>query len=262
MVTWAIQHNLLNVDQITAITDAVKASGASCTHVGVIPFTEEISGADEIQGDLVIPYGSTGMTKRAASLGWKGLFFNPLTFRVDQWNANRDDMLNSDAVTTTVEGAKVLLKDAAPDDVYFIRPMEDLKAFNGTVTTVENIVNWMNSVESGSFNFEPHTQIVIAHEKNILAEWRWFVVGGKVIDGSTYKIRNQRLTKHEQDADVIAEAQTFADKWLPHDTCVMDLALTDDGVKVIEFNCINSTGFYYNDIPAIVLAMNERVLCK
>lgn len=259
MITWAIQHNLLNYDQITAITEAVNKSKAKTVHVGVIPFTDTIEGVDQIKTKYVIPYGSTGMTKRAKVLGWKGLFFNDATFRVEVWNKNRTDMLNHDSITTTVKGAQMLLNGVSGDEVYFIRPMEDLKAFNGTVTTKAEIVRWMDSVESGNFNFHPETEIVIAPPKNILAEWRYFVVDGKVIDGSTYKVRNQRLTIHETDKEVLEEAQRFADKWLPIDTCVMDLALTDDGVKVIEFNCINSTGFYYNDLYSIVKALNNRV---
>jgi hypothetical protein len=74
-----------------------------------------------------------------------------------------------------------------------------------------------------------------------------------------YRIRGQRLVKREVDADVIAEAQRLADKWLPNQTCVMDLALTDEGVKVIEFNCFNSSGFYYHDIRAVAEAVTNYV---
>ena len=82
-------------------------------------------------------------------------------------------------------------------------------------------------------------------------------VGGKVISGSTYKMHKQRLVQRETDRAVIREAQELADGWLPHDVCVMDIALTKDGPKIIEFNCFNSSGFYYHDIGAIVAAVTK-----
>ncbi len=40
------------------------------------------------------------------------------------------------------------------------------------------------------------------------------------------------------------------------ETCVMDLALTNEGLKVVEFNCLNASGFYYHDVRAIVKEVN------
>jgi hypothetical protein len=61
----------------------------------------------------------------------------------------------------------------------------------------------------------------------------------------------------ELDQKVIDEAQSFADKWLPDSCCVMDLALVDDSLKVIEFNCINSSGFYNHDVSKIFKELYE-----
>jgi len=47
----------------------------------------------------------------------------------------------------------------------------------------------------------------------------------------------------------------FADKWLPNRNVVMDLALVDNELKVIEFNCINCSGFYNHDVRKIFDAL-------
>lgn len=39
----------------------------------------------------------------------------------------------------------------------------------------------------------------------------------------------------------------------------MDLALYDNELKVIEFNCINASGFYDNDIRKIVDAITFSI---
>lgn len=262
-VTWAIQTNLLNHDQQLSVWNAAKDCGCSVQEIVVIPFSEEFGNEIPDIGTLVIPYGSTSMIKLAQKRNWVGNFFDPQTFRAEVWNQNRDDMLNVDCIFTTVGKVHNILNDVAEDEMRFIRPVKDLKEFNGTVTTVKEIKNWMDSVYSGNFSFSEDTEIVIAPIKDIKVEARYFVVGGKVVDGSVYKINN-KLSLHHLPVDKIdPEIHEMAKKWLPSECCVMDVALLDNGdLKVVEFNTINGSGFYKHDINLIVKAMSEFVLSK
>lgn len=261
--TWLLQYNFIDEFQKNSVAEAAWDVGANILEVGVIPFSDDL--IDDMQdnlselGQYVIPYGSTKLTKWAQRYKWKGVFFNKSTFNVHAWTANRTDMLNQKVIFTTVGQVANTLAGRDPEELMFIRPLEDLKAFNGTVTAVAEILNWMDSVESGNFSFNADTPIAISEVQEILAEWRYFVVGGKVIDGSSYRMRGLKLNSHETNTEVLLEAQALADIWLPHETCVMDVALTPTGVKVIEFNCLNSSGFYYHDIPKIVSAVSDYV---
>lgn len=38
---------------------------------------------------------------------------------------------------------------------------------------------------------------------------------------------------------------------------VIDVALTDDGLKIVELNCINCSGFYEADIQKIIMSLNN-----
>lgn len=261
MATWLIQSNLLDPAQMSQVCDALKEKNIPYHGCKVIPFVDDIEcfWEDEPQDKKIIPYGSSKLSRLADQKGWSGMFFDLNKFRVDVWNANRNDMLNSDAEFMTVAELETRFAGVADDEIYHIRPMEDLKAFNGTVTTAKEIRRWQHSDDSGNFSFKKTTQCVVSSPKNILAEWRWFIVDGKIISGSTYKMHGQRLVQRETDQKVIDEAQQFADKWLPNDTVVMDVALTTSGPRVIEFNCFNSSGFYYHDISAIVEAVTIRV---
>lgn len=87
--------------------------------------------------------------------------------------------------------------------------------------------------------------------------FRWFIVGGKVISGSMYLCRGQFRKERIVDRELIKEAQIFADKWIPSLCCVMDLALVDNELKVVEFNCINSSGFYDTDIEAVFKSLYD-----
>lgn len=256
-VTWVIQTNLIDINQTTIVAANVLASGGKVVGVNVIPFQDHVDLHDPVETSNVVPYGSTKLTKLAHQHNWNGLFFND-NFSVVEWNAHRPDMLNKDCMVCEVKDVPKRLYAIPNDENLFIRPIHDLKEFAGTVTTVKEIKNWMRSTESGNFSFTEDTLVSIAPVQQIRAEWRWFIVNGQIIDGSVYRMFGERKLVHETNLRVISGAQYMADIWLPHKTCVMDLALmADNTMKVIEFNCFNSSGMYDNDICHIVSAVNN-----
>jgi ATP-grasp domain-containing protein len=51
----------------------------------------------------------------------------------------------------------------------------------------------------------------------------------------------------------IERKTNMANVWLPAACCVMDTCLLDTGeLKVVEFNCINGSGFYDHDVKKIM----------
>ena len=254
---FAIQHNLMNAAQLEQVFNAT--ANYPHEYVGVIPFSREITSNTQLDGVDYIPYGSTLLTTIASDLGWKGLHFDLNVMNYEAFCDNHPLMLNSNVVS--VLEAFEFLCAVDPSSVWFIRPSEDLKQFSGTVMTAGEIAPWlksmMDAVGGGSYYMDPTKQVVLCRPKEIQAEWRWFIVGGKIVSGSMYKAHNQLRQLQENDAPVIAEAQSIADLWLPHQCVVMDTALVDNQIKVVEFNCINASGFYKNDIPAIFDALWE-----
>lgn len=260
-VTWAVQTNLISDFTTHSVWYAALDNGCEAKEVVVIPFQDEFGNEDELQAMLVdgvvIPYGSCKLTRISQQRNWRGNCFDPETFRSDVWNEKRSDMLNADSVFMRVKDTAEFFKDTPDSDQWFIRPVRDLKEFNGTVADVGDIKHWMSSTKSGNFSFGDETEIMLSPVKKIYSESRFFVVGGKVVDGSYYRMGGRLQPSHITQQEVIDSAQELADKWLPHECCVLDIADTDEGLKVIEFNTINSSGFYDHDIPAIVKAMTE-----
>jgi hypothetical protein len=263
-VMWAVQANLLNEERQQNVAMILKELDIPFVGLNVIPFSDDLDWLFEEPPSYskVIPYGSTSLVKRAQARNWQGLFFNTNTFLVSEWIKNRDDMLNQNVDIMTVKQAQEFHSHHPTRTLWFIRPVHDLKAFTGMVTTSEEIAKWMKSTDSGNFNFNEDTLVAISQPKEILAEWRWFVVGGKIVDGSMYQHRGNRYKKHETDQAVIDEAQELANKWLPHETVVMDIALTNSGPKVIEFNCFNGSGFYDHDVPKILTEATKYLETK
>jgi ATP-grasp domain, R2K clade family 3 len=262
-VSWAIQTNFIAADQVESIWNAAKDCGCDTQEIIIIPFSKKFGNDKDIPdlGQYVIPYGSTSMMHKSKKMKWKGFFYDAKTFKVNIWNKKRDDMLNADAKIMKIKDTEAFLTGCDEDKMMFIRPLRDLKEFNGTLTNVGEIRRWMKSADAGSFNFSQETDVILASAKQIEMEYRFFIVDGKVIDGSLYRIHGQLFSQPVTDPLVMEEAQRMADKWLPSPCCVMDAALlkNDEKMYCIEFNTLNSSGFYYNNIPKIVKALTEYV---
>jgi hypothetical protein len=262
-----IQHNLLNDKSLNKIRVALEKGKLPHKFIGVIPFSRELVSDDDIQGKDYIPYGSTLLTTLAYELyNWKGLYFDLSNFNYEMATANRDDMLNSHIILSAKDTLDFMKKEK-PDKCWFVRPSLDLKQFSGLEIESKECYEWLEDAmlcdSSGSYRISEDTMIVIAHPQEIKAEWRWFVIDGKVISGSMYRRAGCLYLEEAVEKDLIEEAQSMVDgKWLPCSCCVMDLALTKNGLKVIEFNCINSSGFYNHNIQAILTQLFNYTLRK
>ena len=83
------------------------------------------------------------------------------------------------------------------DDVYFIRPVNDDKSFNGGVYSKNDVINC-------------HEDVIIATVKKINKEHRFFIVDGKIATASLYKINGSIST-----SDVIDEgAKIFVENMI------------------------------------------------
>ena len=258
---FAVQYNLMNEDSLQKITAALLKHDIPHVFVGIIPFSREITANEPIEGTEYLPYGSTTLTVESQLLGWRGQYFDPETFRTEAYLPHHPTMLNNTAPYTVASGIEYLWSLPA-NELVFTRPTEDLKSYSGQVLEAAECAAWLESAldsgSSGASQLCPTTPIIIAPPRKIQAEWRWFIVGGKVVDGSMYRRNGELYKQHVDpvtDAKMIEEAQAVADKWLPHPCCVMDLALVDDELVLLEYNTINSSGFYDHDVDLIIKAL-------
>lgn len=258
---WIIQSNFVREDQTRPLVEALNEYGIPFQDVCIIPFSDEFVTPLEHDKKDLIPYGSTSLMRIAAQRGWTGLFFDPERFNVIQWNRWRNDMLNQDIA---VMPAKLALKffEKMDESEWFIRPVHDLKAFNGSVSTAADISTWMRNVDSVKFTWE--TPVVIAEPQVIDSEYRFFIVGREVVTGSSYRLKGLKLVQRVTDPEILEDAKQLARGWLPHETCVMDMAYVPGKKrpKVIEFNCLNASGFYYHDIRAFAHAVTQYFITR
>jgi hypothetical protein len=250
-----VQMNLIHEMGLAQVRNAIESYPHQ--YVSVIPFSNELISDEPVTGTDYLAYGSTLFIKLGHELGWKGVYFDYDNFNYETSVKHRSDMLNDDIILSASEVIPML--ESSTVDTWFIRPALDLKHFNGQVIDRLECISWlkdaMECASSGSYQIGPDLKIVLAQPKNIQAEWRWFIVNGKVISGAMYRCHGQLVKNRELDQTVIDEAIQLANDWLPHRNCVMDTALVDGKLYVVEFNCINGSGFYGHDVSAIFKAL-------
>ena len=83
------------------------------------------------------------------------------------------------------------------------------------------------------------------------------MVNGAVADASRYVLHGElNVDPGDVPEEVVAFAEARAREHAPHPIFVMDVALTDEGYRIIECNCFNGTGFYGHNIERIVEAVS------
>lgn len=253
--TWIIDGNKTPSLQNQKLLDALTVTKQPHVYFGVDSPESLMRTAGEYCGNNLLPYGSVNLVRIAQEKGWKHLYFDEDKFKVSEWIKQRgEQMLNHDS---RVGRLCDVITELPNGTSWFGRPLRDMKDFAGFKGTAAELRRWADNLSVGDCSFDNTIEVAIASVKNIQMEWRYFIVDRKIITGSTYRFKGGIMRIREGSPDVLREAQELAYGWLPHETCVMDLALCDDKVKIVEFNGINASGFYDHDINAFVLAMSK-----
>lgn len=248
---WIIQSNLFNEVGYTNLINTLERLQLPHTIVKVIPFSHTIDPIPTASNPIAV-MGSTSLVRIGKEYGWgPGLFWDEeLTFNTwkEHWGTH---LLNHDSEVCKFSDIKF-------DGIKFIRPIHDLKTFSGEVIDSNDFGEWQEKVlqyDDGLVNSE--TLCAVAIPKVIHQEFRFFVLDGKVLTGSRYKLGDRVTSSGNVDQYITDYAQARVDEWQPDRGFVIDIALTDDGCKVIEINNLNSAGFYECDLSKIIQSIDE-----
>lgn len=255
MVRWIVQNNFRSEPGDTEkIEQACKKYGFGFQGVKVIPFTDN---TPEVSPEMIF-YGGTGWINKIYNKypDLPGIFFNPesvFTYWIEKYKENA---LNYGARETTLE--KVSQEDHPDDEPFFIRPVKDLKEFNGGVMYFRDIRDWSNKVYCVAEDYGK-IPIVVGEPYRIAHEWRLFIVNGKVITGSHYRLYSILQVRPEVPQEVINFAEEQAKVYSPTPVFIMDIGESNKNLYVIEIGCFNSAGFYASDINKIVYEVSSLI---
>lgn len=273
---WIIQGNLNANEGLNNLIQNLIDKNIDYKLVKTVPFTDIVVDFDvdinqyseedipklNLVDKNVVTFGSYSLALAAKKFGWKpGSFIND-NYEFKKWKEGwgSENLLNGDAIQNKVKN----IKEFVPEywNKIFVRPTEDTKSFAGQVLSIEDfhrlIKNIMNNTDR---NLDAETDIIISKVKPIHSEYRLFIVDKKVVTGSLYKLGDLVITSEIVPLEVIEYAYKILDIWNPDKAFVLDIAITEDeGLKIIEINNINSSGFYKADISLIVESINNIII--
>jgi hypothetical protein len=172
------------------------------------------------------------------------------------------------------EGEIMYVGEGLPDwaEYFFARPTKDSKVFSGELFSRDAWNDWVKrALESQQDitkkpQLSKSTRVLIAPIKPIEQEIRCWVVGGKVVTTSLYKLGSRVTYKNYDHETYITDfAQKMVDLYQPADAFVIDVCLSNGELKVIEINCINCAGFYDANMNKLMEAVEtyfNRKYCK
>lgn len=247
---WWVQSNLNGaIDLLRAVVEADRPFAATPR----IPFSDNIP-RFEWQGPVVY-YGAIGLVEllapRREEIGMAPLvWYDPETFRVSEcikrWG--KQHCVNGDAEIISLEQFMTQTQERSPNDEVFVRPDGDTKAFNGAVSTLEDLQHMVNCT-----TLPPQLPIAVAAPKTLLAEYRTFMIRDRVLAMTMYRANGHRVVREVYDPEVEAFAKSLAEIWIPADVYCLDIATCAGGqLQLLELTCFNSAGFYGVRLPAIV----------
>ena len=103
------------------------------------------------------------------------------------------------------------------------------------------------------------TPIIWSSVKITGQEHRHFIVDGKVISSSRYKLNGKPNYSSQVDQFIIDFANKMCSIWTPSRMFVLDTYVTGDEIGIVELGCFGHAGFYETDIQKIVHAVNQTI---
>lgn len=253
---WILQNNLFNEAAYGVLLETLERFELPYSIHKVIPFVGDLIPEPDIGHKNVICMGSYSMRHYSKRKIWTpGVFdLEPCTFEVQRkkWGT---EMLNYDSVVYAFKDANLDWPEA------FIRPIEDSKVFAGAVFERDAFREWQRKVvvleEDYGNSLTKDTLIQVTQPKVIFSEYRFWVVMGDIVCGSLYKRGDKVIYSDQVDEVFFSYVRDRIATWMPHAAFVIDVCDTPDGIKIVEINTLNSSGFYACDIPKLVMALEE-----
>lgn len=140
----------------------------------------------------------------------------------------------------------------------FIKPFEEAKIFTGKVFTEAEWKDFVfEALKSTNNRIDENALVQVSETKKTFKEARIWIVGGEIIDGGYYKLSDEVPFEERVSNDGLTFARQMIQLYNVEEAFVMDICLTDEGWKIVEINCINSSGFYPNtNVRSIIKALN------
>lgn len=155
----------------------------------------------------------------------------------------------------TLVGQAQAITDWFKGERVFIRPDSGSKVFTGVDVFLPELAREIHDLQSVS-SLTDDTMVFVAPYRLINAEYRVFIVNREVVSASQYSFSGE--TSGDVGEDVLDLAGVIAShRWQIDVAYSCDIAVTPNGLRVIELNAGSTSGFYACDAKKVISAMME-----
>ncbi len=254
---WILQSDFFNAGAFACLVETLERFDLPHSIHRVMPRTGALEPDIAPDAASVICLGTYSLRLTAQARGWRpGLFdLGPFGFpeQLAHWG---EHMLNAGARLAPVR--EVVLERPS-----FVRPIEDNKAFAGRIFDVDDFREWQARVSGGAVPgifLNGDLVVQVCPVRAIYAEYRFWIVKGRIVCASVYKRGDVVLYSDEVPSEGFVFVEAMLGIWQPHDAFVIDICAVPDGVegqafKIVEINTLNCSAFYAADIQKLVMAL-------
>lgn len=258
---WILQEDIFNEVAYNKFVECLDRLNISYSVHKIIPFIGELIPSPQPNQNAIC-FGSYSMKYEAERLnltpGVFDLESQDFNVQIKYW---KDHMLNHDSKIYKLKD-NTIINDWDDDELKFIRPINDSKAFSGTLYSMDDFLTWQTNICDLQLDFgdivTPDMLIQIARQKEIWKEHRFWIVNGEIITASTYNIGGKSVYKEVIDDNLFEFVYDKIRLYQPHNAFCIDVAETPNGLKIIEINTLNSCQFYAADLQKLIIALEEN----
>lgn len=207
--------------------------------------------ASSVTDQIMIDYEDT--------LEFKGVFNHTSAININAIYNKTPDMM----WTTRINGGDITLEQASKleltDSVsFFARPEIDDKLFSGQVFQQYDLALTAKKMIDADETLR-YRRLFVGLVDQPEYEYRLFVVSGKVVTASKYRVDGFVYPTNGCPNDVKEFAEKFYTRQRLPSACVIDIGTRsiDNKIGVIEVNSINNSGFYDCDLRKLVDSLDE-----
>jgi len=247
---YLIQKNTFQYENYHKLIETLERLNLAYEVIDCKPFIEEVE--FNIDRKDIFVFGSVKLARLAKKYNfYPGSFYGGNHDFSIHSKYYGDNMLNYDS--KIIKYTDYL--DWQLNEVKFIRPCKDSKLFNGKLFTK---VKWEDMKLQSGLNIPDDSLIQIASPKAIYKEVRLWIVGDKIVTSSYYFFHSNVVWLDGVEPEALEFGQQMVDLYKVAPAFVMDVCQTPDGWKIVEINCINSSGFYKVDIQKLLIALENK----
>lgn len=263
-VNWAVDTYILESRGVTGdLLAAIRNQGFGLHTTKYVPFQEDQDyGTFDYHSEAVILYGTHGYVSKCRLPVSPGAFGLGMNLNCDRYYPKLPSewLLNSDYIILPfkeVQKNHSRIFNLFDDAHFFMRPVSGFKTFTGLVLDTDNIDRELSSSMQLT-SVQEETLVLLSSAKDLKAEFRFLIGANEVIDGSEYRWDNVLDIRHDYDIDCLNLAKKVAvHSWQPDLVYTCDVALTDNGPKIVELNSFACAGLYAMDKELVVNRVSE-----